>query len=102
MKKIISFILTVVLVVSLCTFAPAMADDSISVTVDGKAQQYDVMPVIVDSRTLVPMRGIFEALGAEIAWDDASKTVTGKKGDVTVSLQIGNTVANVNGNGIER
>lgn len=100
MKKLVSIILTVVLVMSLCTFSSVLADDGINVTIDGKAQTYDVMPVIVDSRTLVPMRGIFEALGAEITWDDATKTVTGKKGDVIVELQIGNTVAKLNGKDI--
>jgi len=100
MKKLISIILTVVLAMSMLTFSSVYADDGIKVTIDGKAQTYDVMPVIVDSRTLVPMRGIFEALGAEIAWDDATKTVTGKKGDVTVELQIGNTVAKLNGKDI--
>ena len=80
------------------TFSSVYADDGIKVTIDGKAQSYDVMPVIVDSRTLVPMRAIFEALGAEVAWDDTTKTVTGTKGDVSVVLTIGNTVAKVNGN----
>ena len=54
----------------------AFASEEIKVTIDGKAQTYDVMPIIENGRTLVPMRGIFEALGAEINWEDATKTVS--------------------------
>ncbi len=93
MKKVISLVLSVVMVLSMVS---VFADASINVTIDGKVQNYDVMPVIENGRTLVPMRGIFEALGAEINWDDASKTVTGTKGETKIILQIGNTVAKVN------
>ena len=51
----------------------------------------DVAPFIVDGRTLVPLRAIFEALGAEIEWNDETKTVTSKGGGVTVSFTIGST-----------
>jgi len=54
------------------------------------------MPVIENGRTLVPMRAIFESLGAQILWDDATKTVTGTKDSTSVVLTIGNTVAKVN------
>lgn len=50
-----------------------------------------------NDRTLVPMRAIFENLGADIAWDDATETVTGTKDDLTVTLKIGDTTAYVNG-----
>ena len=43
------------------------------------------------------MRAIFENLGADIAWDDATETVTGTKDDLTVTLKIGDTTAYVNG-----
>ena len=95
MKKLISVILSIVMIASI---VPSMvfADNSISITIDGKAQIYDVMPVIENGRTLVPMRAIFEALGADIYWNDAKKTVLGKKDDTEVTLQIGNTNAKVN------
>lgn len=50
---------------------------------------FDINPVIEAGRTLVPLRAIFEALGAEITWDDATKTVTAKLGEETVKLTIG-------------
>lgn len=45
-------------------------------TVDGKTVIMDVAPKIENQRTLVPLRFISEALGAEVGWDDKTKTVT--------------------------
>ena len=70
MKKLLSVILCVSLIFSMAVSSVALASDEINVTINGVKQNYDVMPVIVDGRTLVPMRGIFEALGAKIKWDD--------------------------------
>ena len=69
---------------------PAPADDGIKVLLNGEAIDFaDVEPQIINDRTMVPLRAIFEALGAEVAWDDASKTVTAKKGDITIKMTIG-------------
>ncbi len=95
MKKLLTLILTVVMVSALLC-APVVAADDIKITINDEAKTFDVMPVIVEGRTLVPMRGIFEALGAEVGWDDATKTVTGKTAKVTVKLQIGSKLAVVN------
>ncbi len=95
MKKLLSFILVIVMIAGCMPFSNVFATD-ISVKIDGAAQNYDVMPVIENGRTLVPMRAIFEALGANVEWDNTSKTVTGTKGETKVSLQIGNTSAKVN------
>ncbi len=95
MRRLLSLFLAVLMVMTLFSSVAVYADDSIKVVIDGVNQTYDVMPVIVNDRTLVPMRGIFEALGAEINWDDATKTVVGTKGDVKVTLTIGNNVAKV-------
>ena len=96
MKRLISMLLVIVMIAGCASVTNVFASD-ISVTINGEKQSYDVMPVIENGRTLVPMRGIFEALGADIKWDDATKTVTGTKDDVSVVLTIGNTDAKVNG-----
>ncbi len=51
----------------------------LTVILDGKRLFFDVEPSIQDGRTLVPLRGIFEALGANIVWDDRTKTIIAKK-----------------------
>lgn len=70
----------------------------ILVTVNGKFLVFvDQKPVIVGDRTLVPLRAIFETLGADVGWDDLTKTVTANRDDLTVSLAIGSDKLYVNG-----
>lgn len=97
MKKILSAILTVLMILSCVGITAFAAEEEISIVIDGKYQTYDVMPVIENSRTLVPMRGIFESLGASVNWDADTRTVIAAKGDTVVMLQIGNGTAWVNG-----
>ncbi len=61
---------------------------------------YGQEPVIVNDRTLVPLRAIFEKMGAEVVWDDATKTVTATREDTTVSLTIGSDQLMVNGEAV--
>ena len=67
---------------------PVISDgQGISIYVDGKKLDQPVM--LVNDRTLVPMRAIFEALGADVSWNDAEKTVTAKKDEIVIVLKIG-------------
>ena len=77
------------------------ADSEIKVIYQGKEIEFDVAPVIVEGRTLVPMRAIFERLGAGIEWDDETRTVTGTKFGVTVSIAIGSKALYVNDTEVE-
>ena len=56
---------------------------------------------IVQGRFLVPMRGIFEALGASVHWDGDTRTVTGNRAGTTVLLSIDSKIAQVNDNTVE-
>lgn len=49
----------------------------------------DVRPVMKDDRVYIPFRAVFEALGAEVAYDAASKTITAKRSNRTVSFTAG-------------
>ena len=49
---------------------------AINITVDNKPLTTDVSPVIIDGRTLVPVRSIFEELGADVIWNNETKTVS--------------------------
>ena len=69
----------------------------ISVYYDGVEISFDVKPQIINSRTMVPLRAIFEALGASVEWDDTTKTVTSKRNDTTVELTIGQNYLKKNG-----
>lgn len=65
--------------------------------VNGENIIMDAAPYIKAGRTYVPVRYLGDALGATTAWDAATKTVTVTKGDKTVVLEIGSTIAKVNG-----
>ncbi len=73
-----------------------MAENDISVNLDGQTLSFDVPPQIINDRTMVPLRKIFEALGASVDWDQATKTVTATKGDTTIKLTIGSNIIYIN------
>lgn len=49
--------------------------NEIKVILNGKKVRFDQLPIVENGRTLVPVRAIFEALGAEVAWDAENQTV---------------------------
>lgn len=59
------------------------------VYIDGVKQSYDVNPIIQEDRILVPMRAIFEVLGAEVTWNDKAQSVTAVLGNDKIELTIG-------------
>ena len=91
-------ILIYTMVAIMClTYIPAMAEETpVTVMVDGEYVKFDVQPTIIEGRTLVPVRAIFEALGAEVEWNGDTRTAVSSKGDTKVSVQIDNNVMKVN------
>ena len=71
--------------------------NTIPVFVDGVQISFDQQPIIRDDRTLVPLRGVFEALGATVYWNNDTRSVTAYKDDTTVELAIGSSTMYVNG-----
>ena len=100
MKKLRN-ILCALLVMSLCiglgnSFI-ASANGDILVILDGMALEFDVPPQIINNRTMVPLRVIFEELGAEVEWENETRTVTATKDDLVVQMTIGVEAVIVNG-----
>lgn len=97
-KKNLLVILATMLMV-FCTFSiSASASDDVSVMLNGDILEFDVQPQIINGRTLVPMRKIFESLGATVEWEDSTQTITAKRNETTIVMQIDNNVMSVNGN----
>lgn len=95
MKKIVFLALIVTLLFNI----PVYAENSkISVALDGKTISFDTEPVIENGTTLVPLRAIFEALGATVEWNGDTQTVVSTLDDTTVSLTINAKTAYKNGN----
>lgn len=69
----------------------------VNVYVDGRLTAFDVPPAIAASRVLVPLRGVFEQVGAIVTWDGGTQTVLAQRGNTSVALQIGSAQATVNG-----
>jgi hypothetical protein len=65
--------------------------------VNGMPSALDAAPFIKDSRTLLPIRALIEALGGTVQWNPSTKTATVALGSRTVALTIGSTIALVNG-----
>lgn len=57
-----------------------------SIVVNGETVAIDTAAVIVDSRTYLPIRCVFEAVGATVDWDGAARTVRVTRGNTGVLL----------------
>ncbi len=64
----------------------------IQVMLNNETLWFDQPPVIENGRTLVPLRAIFEALGADVYWDNETQTVFATRDTTGVSLQIGSNI----------
>lgn len=65
--------------------------------VNGKTVETDVPAQIIDGRTFTPSRFVAEALGADVDWDNETKTVTVTNGITNIKLTIDSNIAVVNG-----
>lgn len=94
MKKLSSVILTFAMVISMLVASIFVSEgvSSISVYVNDEKISFDQAPIIIDGRSLVPLRAIFEAMGVSVFWDGDSQTVTSTRGGITITLQIGSSI----------
>src|SRR5258705_5158000 len=75
----------------------ALADD-IRVRIDGEPAHLGAYgPKEVNGRVLVPMRGVFERLGADVEWNSGAQMVTAIRNDTNIQLAIGSRFAQLNG-----
>ncbi len=94
MRKVLIIILILSLVVPI--YSIQAENEPIKVYVDGNPINFTGHPFIENGTTLVPFRPVFEALGLTVEWNATSKTVTGKKQGLEISLKLGNKIALVN------
>jgi len=91
MKKICTtLILMISVLLSFSAFTPAFATDEITVVLDGETLSFEQAPVIVNERTLVPMRAIFEALNAKVNWYAEERIASAEKMGIMIDFQIDN------------
>ncbi|WP_019227322.1 beta-propeller domain-containing protein [Sedimentibacter sp. B4] len=93
MKKI--FILSVVFI--FCFTFAAFAEDCVTVYVDNEKVDFDVNPFIEGGRTLVPLRGVFEKLGARVDWNKNIQEVVIKDDNNEIQMLLNKNKVMVNG-----
>ena len=94
LKIITAILFTLSVLIGVSTIA--LAERPIKILMGGEYLQTPVAPVIIDGRTMVPLRTVFEGIGAVVEWDNDTQTVTAKKGKNIVKLQINSKEMSVN------
>lgn len=99
MKKTAFFLVSLVLLLltSYSAFAVYnIVTGEVNVYVNDTKIIFDTQPVYINNRTMVPIRGVFEAMGATVEWDNDKKIVTIEKG-IKIQVQLDNPKALVDG-----
>lgn len=94
-KKLSIVLLSLVVAFNTCGIV-GYADDGITVTLNGDKIDFDVQPQLINDRTMVPLRKIFEAMGAYVDWYGDTQTVVATKDDKVVTAKIDDTKLYIN------
>lgn len=97
MKKLL--MLTLVLLILLTSIQAPVYAQGITVYVYGENVSFTNNPIVSDNRTLVPLREICNAMGAEVIWDPKNQSITLSKDGITNTLFINKKIANKKLNG---
>ena len=89
MKKIIALLIAVI---TLFSSVGVFAEQSVAVTLDGQQIEFDVPAQVINDRTMVPMRKIFEALGATVDWVEAEQGIVAIKGSKLIAMKIDSSI----------
>ncbi|MNO13724.1 Protease inhibitor precursor [compost metagenome] len=101
MKKLSAALLSLGLLTTGLSSAHA-AEKASSVWLNGEQIQFSQSaPIVEKGVTLVPLRPLLEKLGVNVKWDQATHTVSGSKGSLSLSLKIGSTNATANGKAVK-
>lgn len=68
----------------------------IRVFVSGREVFFDSAPIVEDDRILVPMRAIFEALGANVTWNQSTNSAVVKKDGTVIAFTPGSYIFEIN------
>lgn len=92
MKKSIASIMAAVSMLTACT---AFADGIVTVKINGEVLSSPIPARIVNDRTMLPMRSVFETLGARVTWAAEERMIFATKGNKFITLQIDNNKMSV-------
>jgi uncharacterized secreted protein with C-terminal beta-propeller domain len=89
------FILTLILI--LCFSITVFAQDAIKIYVDNEEVFLDVVPFVENGRALIPLRDVFEKLGAKVDWNKSLQEVVIKDNNNEIEMILGKDKVMVNG-----
>lgn len=90
MKRVFICFISLILIVTQAVSCFA-TDSRISVTINSKEITFDQEPIIKNGRTLVPIRPVCEALGADVYWNNETQVVVIVRNKIKILLKIGET-----------
>lgn len=77
--------------------------EAITVLLNGEEVLFaDMRPVIVNDRTLVPVRGVFEKMGMQVEWDSSRDTAVLTKGSLRIEVPVNSQTLTVYEDGATR
>ncbi len=99
MKKLLAYFTILVLITSMMIVNAGlgMAAASIKVILNGQELRFDVDPIIIDGRTMVPIRGICEPLGLTLQWHPKNGTFVLLREKSVITHQVGTNIINIDG-----
>ncbi len=98
LKKIVAVVLVLVMLfgIGVCPYA---ASDEITLVINGKTVDSDVNPMIINGRTMVPVRILFDTFGADVLWNESLRQVIISTAASVIVLTIGSKTAYIDGVG---
>jgi len=96
MKRIITKLTIIIILTLFFTCLLAYGADTIKLYVNGEQIASDCNPVVINNRTMVPVRSIFEKLGADVSWIGSRQQAVVQSGSTRIILTVGDKKAFVN------
>lgn len=87
-KRFFSVLSAFAIFLAALTF-PVAAGENVRVVLNETELSFDVLPQIMDGRTLVPLRTVFESLGCDVYWSGEFEVIIVVKNDIKLVMQIG-------------
>lgn len=85
-----------------CTLITTSFAQVVRVEVNGVPASYDgTPPKIIKGRVLIPARGTLDQMDVDMNWDAEKQVFTAEKGDLKVTVKIGDRIAYKNGEPVE-
>lgn len=96
LKRFVSMLLVVLIFLGMSALS-AVGSDEVGLYINGEKIVCDVAPEIINGRTLVPLRVIFDKFGAEVFWNDSLRQVVVSTDSSIIIFNIDSKISYVNG-----